>query len=112
MSNVFDLFLRAKPSDSGASSAASLDASLLAWCPMHDLRKMAFEIESPSARTVVADICRLVARALVYSRYAEPGEAGVFRAINTDKALRRAVDLLDLAAELEGRIQHEPSGDK
>lgn len=112
MKNEFELFPCAKPSESGAPSSESLDAGPFAWWPMHDLRKRAFEIDSPSGRTVIADICRLVARALVHSRYAEPGEAGAFRAISTDAALRRAVDLLDLASELKGRLQQEPSGDE
>lgn len=112
MSNVFDLFQRSKSSASGALQRESVDVGAFAWGSMVELRRKAREIDSPSGRTFIADVCRMVARELVYSRYAESGEAGFFRAMNSDTALRRAVDLLDLAEELDGRIQQEPSGDE
>ena len=112
MSNVFDLFPRAEPPASGALPQDSVDVGIFAWWSMSDLRKAAGELDTPSGRTLVADICCVVARELVYSRYAEPGAAGAFRAISTETALRRAVDLLDLAAELYGRIPQNQSGDE
>lgn len=112
MSNVFDLFQRSKSSASGALPRESVDVGAFAWGSMVELRRKAREIDSPSGRTFIADVCRMVARELVYSRYAESGEVGFFRAMNSDTVLRRAVDLLDLAEELDGRIQQEPSGDE
>lgn len=110
MSNVFELFPRATGTVSGAVLPVSLDVGFFAWRSMPELRQLAREIDTPSGRTLVADVCCMVARGLIYSRYAEPGAAGIFGAINSDTALRRAVDLLDLAAELYGRIQQ--SGDE
>lgn len=112
MSNVFDLFPRAQSSASGGMPKESVDVGVFAWGSMLELRRKAREIDTPSGRTFIADVCRMVARELVYSRYTESGEAGFFRAMNSDTALRRAVDLLDLAEELDGRIQREPSGDE
>lgn len=110
MSNVFELFPRATRPVSGDVLSESLDVGFFAWRSMPELRKLAREVDTPLGRTFVADVCCMVARGLIYSRYAEPGTSGVFAAINSDTALRRAVDLLDLAAELYGRIQQ--SGDE
>lgn len=109
MGNVIDLFERAKNLEvhTAPPGALDVDVGFLAWWSMHEIRAGASMVDSPSGVSLIAAACRGVARALVHAQYAEPGQAGPLRAMPTDKALRRAVDLLDLAAEMEQRMQRE-----
>ena len=101
MADVIDLFTHAKTPGGGQMPPDSIDIGQLAWMPMHVIRAKALEADSPSGLVLIAHACRIVARELVFSRYAEPGESGVFKALATDTALRRVVDLLDLAQDLD-----------
>lgn len=107
--NVIDLFKRASNAESYAAQPGALDVDVgvLARWPMHEIRDAACAVDSPSGVALIAAAFRCVARALVHAQYAEPGQAGPLRAMPADTALRRAVDLLDLAAEMEQRIQRE-----
>ncbi len=111
--HVIDLFKRASNAESYAAQPGALDVDVgvLAWWPMHEIRAGACMVDSPSGVALIAAVCRGAARALVHAQYAEPGQAGPLRAMPADKALRRAVDLLDLAAEMEQRIQREHGAD-
>ena len=82
------------PAQVSPAGSVNIDVGCLAWMRMHDIRAHALAIDSRSGQV-------LVARELVASRYAAPGEGGRFRAIAADTALRRAVDLMDLADELD-----------
>lgn len=104
MGNVIDLFADTCSSNLQVPPPDSVDVTPIAWMPMHEIRNKAFVAEATSGRRALVQVFRMVARSLVFSQYAEPGEAGVYRAISADSALRRAVDLLDLADELEAEI--------
>lgn len=110
MSNVIDIFAHVRSTNGQQPSPESVDVTHLAWMPMHEIRQKT-AAAGPSGRRALAQVFRWVARALVFAQYAEPGEAGVYRAIGTEKALRRAVDFLDLADELEADPEPASSGD-
>lgn len=104
MNNIFKL-----PRRQGDDA---IDVSPLAFMPMWSIREQAHRhIDCTSSRQFLTQVFRIVARALVAGKVASNGNRTEHAGLNSYTARQRAVELLDLAEELDAHGRIAPYGD-
>ena len=85
--------------------SASLDVSLVVFAPMVQVRARALEfLQNENDIPLLNAVLRKIARALIAEMVASGGQRLLQHGLRQQNAGRRAVDLLDLADELEALV--------